>query len=83
MTLFSHGNKIVSAIKRVGFVRVRISCIVLRGRWLNIVLNKHARREEKSDDSKDTCYEELGQVFYNFPKHHIKIPLGDLNAKVG
>jgi len=25
-------------------------------------------------------YEELGQVFYNSPKHHTKIPLEDLKA---
>jgi len=52
--------------------------VVLRGRWCNIVLNVLAPREEKSNDSKDKFYEELGQVFYNFPNHHMKIPLGDL-----
>jgi len=32
----------------------------LRGRWCNIiVLNVHAPREEKSDDSKDSFYVEL------------------------
>jgi len=32
----------------------------LRGHWCNIiVLNVHAPREEKSDDSKDSFYEEL------------------------
>jgi len=39
---------------------------------------------EKSDDSKDIFYEELEQVFfYHFPKYHMKILLGDFNAKVG
>jgi len=28
-------------------------------------------------------YEELEQVFDHFPKYHIKILLGDCNAKVG
>ena len=28
-------------------------------------------------------YEELEQVFDNFPKYHMKILLGDFNAKVG
>ena len=47
-------HRIVSAVKRVEFVSNRISCIVLRGRWCNIiVLNVHAPSEEKSDDSKD------------------------------
>jgi len=35
-------------------------------------------------ESKDSFYEELEQVFfYHFPKYHMKILLGDINAKVG
>jgi len=56
---------------------------VLRGRWRNIILiNVHAPSEEKSEESKDTFYEELEQVFYHFPKYHTKILLGDFNEKV-
>ena len=45
--------------------------IVLRGRWGNIiVLNVHAPSEDKSDDSKDSFYEELEQVFDHFPRYH-------------
>jgi len=43
----------------------------------------HARDEEKSDESKDSFYEELEQVFDHFPKYHIKMLLRDFNAKVG
>jgi len=44
----------------------------------------HAPSEEKSDDSKDSFYKELEQVFfYHFPKYHTKILLGDFNAEVG
>jgi len=32
---------------------------------------------------KDSFYEELEQVFNQFPKHHMTILLGDFNAKVG
>ena len=39
--------------------------------------------EEKSDDSKDMFYMELEQDFDHFPKYHMKILLGDFNAKVG
>ena len=60
-----------------------MSCIVLQGRWCNIiVLNVHAPSEEKSDDSKDSFYKELEQVFNLLPKHHIKMPLGDFNVKL-
>jgi hypothetical protein len=58
--------------------------MVLRGRWCNIiVLNVHAPTEEKSDESKDSFYEELEQGFDHFPKYHMKILLGDFNAKLG
>ena len=61
-----------------------VSYIVVRGRWCNIiVLNVHAPSEDKSDDSKDSFYEELEQVFDHFPRYRMKILLGDLNAKVG
>ena len=43
----------------------------------------HAPSEEKCDDSKDSFCEELEQVFYRFPKYHIKILLVRFNAKVG
>jgi hypothetical protein len=51
--LFVH-HRIVSAVKRVEFDRDRVSYIVLRGRWCNIiVLNVHAPSEDKSNDSED------------------------------
>jgi len=55
----------------------------MRGHWCNIVLNVPAPSEEKNDDSKDSFYEELQQVFYHFPKYHMKILLGDFNTKMG
>ena len=39
--------------------------------------------KNKSDDSKDSIYEELEQGFYIFPKYGMKIVLGGFNAKVG
>jgi hypothetical protein len=73
----------VSAVKRLEYVNDRMSYIVLGGRWCHIiVLNEHAPSEKKSDDPKDSIYEELEQVFDHSPEYHIKILLGDLNAKV-
>jgi len=52
--------------------------MVLRGCWYNyIVLNMQSPSEEKSDDSKGIFYEELEQVFDNFPEYHMKILLDD------
>jgi hypothetical protein len=45
--------------------------ITLKGHW------------DKDDDIKDSFYEELEQVFDQFPRYHMKILLGDFNAKVG
>jgi hypothetical protein len=53
------------------------------GRWCHvIVLNIHAPTENKTD-VKDSFYEEVECVFDKFPKYHMKILLGDFNAKVG
>jgi hypothetical protein len=44
-------KRIISAVKRVEFVSDRMSYITLRGRWCHIiVLNVHARTEDKTDD---------------------------------
>jgi len=77
-------RRIVSALKRAEFVSDRLSYIVLGGRWrYTTVVNVHAPSEEKSDTSKDGFYVELEQVFEHLPKYHMKILLGDFNAKVG
>jgi hypothetical protein len=42
-----------------------------------------SERSCSTDDVKDSFYEELERVFDSFPKYHMKILLGDFNAKVG
>ena len=77
-------RRLVSAVKRIEFVSDRLSYIVLRGRWLHIiVVNGHAPSEEESEESKDSFYEELEKVFDHLPKYQMKILLGNFNAKVG
>jgi hypothetical protein len=81
--IFVH-NRIISAVIRVEFVSDRMSYITLKGRWCDIiVLNVHAPTDDKDDDIKDSFYEELKHVFDQFPSYHMKILLGDYNAKVG
>jgi exonuclease III len=76
-------KRIISAVRRVEFVSDRMSYIILRGRWCNIiVVNAHAPCEDTSNDIKDSFYEELGRVFDQFPRYDMKILLGDFNAKV-
>jgi hypothetical protein len=53
-------KRIISAVKRVEIVSDRLPYIILRGRWCHIiVLNVHAPTEDKTDDVKDSFYEEL------------------------
>jgi hypothetical protein len=55
---------IVSAVKRVEFVSDRMSYIILRDRWCDIIVrNVHAPTEDKIDDMKDSFYEELDKFF--------------------
>jgi len=71
-------HRILSPAKREDFVSDRVSYIVLRGRWCNIiVVNVHAPSEEKSDG----LYEELEQIFGHLLKYHMKIQLRD-NHKI-
>jgi hypothetical protein len=52
-----------------------MSHVVLRGRWRNMFLNVHAQTWEKSDDSRDSFYEELDQVFLSFDLLPYKISI--------
>jgi hypothetical protein len=52
-------KRIISAVRMVEFVSDRMSYIILRGRWCNIVINVHTPCEDTSDDIKDSFYEEL------------------------
>jgi hypothetical protein len=51
-----------------------MSYIILRVRWCNIVvLNVHAPCEDKSDDVKDSFYEELELVSDQFLRYDMNI----------
>jgi hypothetical protein len=61
-----------------------MSYITLKGHWCDIiVLYVHASNEDKYDVIKDSVYEELEEVSDHFPRYHMKIFMGDFNAKVG
>ena len=48
-------RRLVSAVKRIEFVSNRLSYIVLKGRWLHIiVVNVHSPSEGKSEELKDS-----------------------------
>ena len=63
------------------FISDRVSCITLKGRLCDIiVLNVHVPTEDKDDD---IIYEEIERLLGQLPMYHMKILLGDFNAKVG
>jgi exonuclease III len=77
-------KRIVSAVRRVEFISERMSYVILRGRWCDIiVLNVHAPCENNGNDVKGSFCEEIGSVFDQFPRYDKKILLSDFNAKVG
>jgi hypothetical protein len=77
-------NRIISAIEMVQFASDRMSYIILKGRWCDIiVLNVHAPTEDKDDVTKDSFYEELEQLFDQFPRYHMKILVGDSMQRYG
>jgi hypothetical protein len=43
----------------------------------------HAPTEDKDDVTEESFYKQLEHVFDQFPRDHLKILLGDFNAKVG
>jgi hypothetical protein len=43
----------------------------------------HAATENKDDVIKDSFYEEVEEVFDQFPRYHMKILMGAFNTKVG
>jgi hypothetical protein len=63
-------KRIISAVKRVEFISDRMSYIILRGSWCDIVLNVHAPTWDKIDDVKGSFYKEFEHVFDKFPKYH-------------
>jgi hypothetical protein len=76
-------KRIISAVNRVEFVSDRMSHITLSGCWYDTtVLNVHAPTKDKIGDMEESFYEELKCVLDNFPEYHVKILLGDFNAKV-
>jgi len=55
------------AVKRIEFISDRMSYLILRGHWCDIVLNVYTPTEDKSEDTRDSFYEELECILGQFP----------------
>jgi hypothetical protein len=76
-------KRIIPPVKRIEFVRDKMSYMILRGHWCDtIALNVHASTDDKIDDVKDSFHQELERAFDKFFKYHMKILLGGFIAKV-
>jgi hypothetical protein len=49
-------NRIISEVKRIEFIRVRMSYKTLTGHWCDIFLNMNPSSKDESDDKKDNNY---------------------------
>jgi hypothetical protein len=68
MYKFFGTKRIISAVKRVEFVSDRMSYIIVRGPWSNIIIpNVHSPTEDYR-----FC-KELEYVFNKFSKYHMQI----------
>jgi hypothetical protein len=76
-------KRIVSELKMVEFISGRMSYVTIRGRWFDIfVLDVFAQTGDKSDNMKDSFYEELESVVDHIPMYHAKNLLRNFNAKL-
>jgi hypothetical protein len=41
------------------------------------------QQKEKSDEEKDSFYDDLDRIYYDYPWMDVKIIISDMNAKVG
>ncbi|PNF25970.1 hypothetical protein B7P43_G06361 [Cryptotermes secundus] len=56
----------------------------IKGKYFNYsLICAHAQTEDKSDEEKDSFYDELDEIYGECPKRDCKIITGDMNAKVG
>jgi endonuclease/exonuclease/phosphatase family metal-dependent hydrolase len=81
---FYANSRLLSNILHFEPVNDRLCWIRVRGKFRNYsIINAHAPTGDKDDEEKDKFYLELETVYSHWPRHDIKMVLGDFNAKVG
>jgi hypothetical protein len=61
-------KRVISAVKRIKFVRYRMSYVILRGHWCHIIVLKvYDTRGDKTDCTKGSFYEEQKQLIPKVP----------------
>ncbi|KAI5717474.1 hypothetical protein M8J77_006391 [Diaphorina citri] len=83
-TAFLIRDKYCGNIKKNAFISDRLSYIRMRGSFNDLVIfNVHAPTEDSEDETKDTFYDTLEEIYNLSSNYETKLVLGDMNAKVG
>jgi len=83
-TGFAVYKDLAPVVKESKDINPRISLLTIEAQWFEIsFVNVHAPTEDKSQDEKETSYEQLESKLSSITRNRIQIVLGDLNAKVG
>jgi len=83
-TGFAVHKDLVPVVKEFKDINPRISMLTIETQLFDIsFMNVHTPTEDKSQDEKDTFYEQLESTLNSILSNRIQIVLGDLNAKVG
>jgi exonuclease III len=85
---FGVGFLVNNAVKLTinGFEPVshRICVLRIAGRFLHYnLINVNGPTEDSDEEEKENFYDVLNKVYKKYPRHDVKIILGDMNAQVG
>lgn len=77
-------QSLTSAVKRWMPINDRICAIIIRARPFHLcIVNIHSPSNDADDKVKEDFYSEVEKVLNDLPRSHIRILIGDMNAKIG
>jgi hypothetical protein len=81
---FIVNDQILQNVKRFKANNDRICYLEMQCKWFKIILiNCYGPTKDKDEDPKSEFYENIERIYCTLPNNHIKIMIGDFNAKIG
>lgn len=81
---FIVSDQVLQNVKRFEAINDRICYLEIQCRWFKIILiTCYGPTEDKDEDKKSEFNEDIKRMYSTLPNNHIKIMLGDFNAKIG